>query len=215
LRDINIKNKRLNNRKLQKLTVIIEEVSNEVSSQRNDIRQIHNFLNSDEKKITGGHKVSLKDNDEDAYSPGWMNLFTENINKDLGLGVENSLFELDESEKIISNDLEKFPALKDKLLQAFYRSGGSNKLKPEIKELLKDKQKKNLLEFEDKEKTYTILEGQYGKYIKIQNKKDQKKKNNVKLPEEYKLESLTLEIILDIIDKHFKKPKKKFFKKTK
>ena len=31
LRDINLKNKRLNNRKLQKLAVIVEEVSNEVS----------------------------------------------------------------------------------------------------------------------------------------------------------------------------------------
>ncbi len=139
LKDINLKNKRLNNRKLQKLAVIVEEVSNEVSKQRNDIRQIHNFLNSDEKKITGGHKVSLDDNDEDSFSPGWMNLFTENINKDLGLGIDNSLFEPEESEKIITNDLENFPALKDKLLEAFYRSGGSRKLKPEMHELLNPK----------------------------------------------------------------------------
>nr|BFF36943.1 hypothetical protein BACT7_18050 [Tenacibaculum mesophilum] len=139
LRDINLKNKRLNNRKLQKLATIVEEVSSEVSRQRNDIRQIHNFLNSDEKKITGGHKVSLDDGDEDTFSPGWMDLFTENINKDLGLGIDNSLFELDESEKIVSDDLEKYPALKDKLLEAFYRSGGSRKVKPEIKDLLNPK----------------------------------------------------------------------------
>ncbi len=38
LKDINLKNKRLNSRKLQKLAVIVEEVSNEVSNKRNNIR---------------------------------------------------------------------------------------------------------------------------------------------------------------------------------
>lgn len=136
LKDINLKNKRLNSRKLQKLAVLIEEVSNEVSEQKNNIREIHNFLNSEETKITGGHKVSLDYYDENSFSPNWMNEFTENINKDFELGINDSLFE---SEKGISNDLEKFPLLKDKLLQAFYRSGGSQSLKPTIKDLLNPK----------------------------------------------------------------------------
>lgn len=136
LKDINLKNKRLNNRKLQKLAVIIEEVASEVSSQRNDIRTIRNFLNSDDKKITGGHTVSLEDDSEGVFSSDWMNLFTENINKDLGLGLENSLFE---SEKGITNDLEKYPSLKEKLTEAFYRSGGLRSLKPSIEELLNPK----------------------------------------------------------------------------
>lgn len=136
LKDINLKNKRLNSRKLQKLAVIIEEVSNEVSEQKNNIREIHNFLNSEETKITGGHKVSLDYYDENSFSPNWMNEFTENINKDFELGINDSLFE---SEKVISNDLEKYPLLKDKLLQAFYRSGGSQSLKPTIKDLLNPK----------------------------------------------------------------------------
>lgn len=141
LRDINLKNKRLNSRKLQKLATIVEEVANEVSKQRHDIRQIHNFLNSEDKKITGGHKVSLDDDKEDSFSPGWMNIFTENINKDMGLGMENSLFE---SEKGITNDLEKYPSLASKLLEAFYRSGGSRNLKPKIEELLNPKSYYNL-----------------------------------------------------------------------
>src|SRR5690606_8212126 len=136
LKDINLKNKRLNNRKLQKLATIVEEVANEVSEQRNNIRIINNFLNSDEKKITGGHKVSLEDNSEDTFSPDWMNVFTENINKDFELGINDSLFE---TEKEISNDLERYPSLKDKLLEAFYRSGGSRNLKPKIEELLNPK----------------------------------------------------------------------------
>ncbi|MGJ1196409.1 hypothetical protein ACR777_09035 [Sphingobacterium spiritivorum] len=136
LKDINLKNKRLNNRKLQKLAIIIEEVANEVSDQRNDIRTIRNFLNSDDKKITGGHTVSLEDDSEGVFSSDWMNVFTENINKDIGLGLENSLFE---SEKGITNDLEKYPSLKEKLTEAFYRSGGSRSLKPTIEELLNPK----------------------------------------------------------------------------
>jgi len=136
LKDINLKNKKLNNRKLQKLAAIIEEVANEVSEQRNNIRVINNFLNSDEKRITGGHLVSLEDHNEEAYSPNWMNLFTENINNDLGLGGEDSLFE---SEKGISIDLESFPLLNEKLLEAFYRSGGSRNLKPTVEQLLNPK----------------------------------------------------------------------------
>lgn len=136
LKDINLKNKRLNSRKLQKLAVIIEEVANEVSDQKNNIREIHNFLNSEETKITGGHKVSLDYYDENSFSPNWMNEFTENINKDFELGINESLFE---SEKGISNDLEKYPLLKDKLLQAFYRSGGSKSSRPAIKDLLNPK----------------------------------------------------------------------------
>lgn len=136
LKDINLKNKRLNSRKLQKLAVIIEEVSNEVSVQKNNIREIHNFLNSAETEISGGHKVSLDYYDENSFSPNWMNEFTENINKDFEWGINDSLFE---SEKVISNDLEKFPLLKDKLLEAFYRSGGSKSLRPTIKDLLNPK----------------------------------------------------------------------------
>jgi hypothetical protein len=135
LKDINLKNKRLNNRKLQKLATIVEEVENEVSDQRNSIRIINNFLNSEDKEITGGHLVSLEDHSDETFAPNWMNLFTENINNDLGLG-EDSLFE---SEKGISNELEGFPSLNEKLLEAFYRSGGSHALKPSVEQLLNPK----------------------------------------------------------------------------
>jgi exonuclease SbcC len=136
LKDINLKNKRLNNRKLQKLGVIVEEVSNEVSDQRNNIRLINNFLNSDDKQITGGHLVSIEDFSEDSYSSMWMNSFTDSVTKDFELSVDDLFFE---SEKGISNDLERFPSLKEKLVEAFYRSGGSRNVKPKIEELLNPK----------------------------------------------------------------------------
>lgn len=82
LRNINIKNRKLNSRKLQKLSEIIDDVSNEVSSQLMDIRIISNFLNSEDKKITGGHKVDLDVIYDNVFKKEWMNNFTEEINKD-------------------------------------------------------------------------------------------------------------------------------------
>ena len=83
----------------------------------------------------------------------------------------------------------------------------------QVKELIAERKKKSLGEFEKDSKKYIILEGPYGKYIKILDSKSKKKKN-IKLPEEYnnKLNELTIEQILKIIDAHYKKPK---FKKTK
>lgn len=100
------------------------------------MRIIQNFLNDDDKKITGNHRVILDYNAENSYSPDWMREFTENINKDMKLGIDNSIFE---SQKGITNDLEKYPSLNEKLLEAFYRSGGSKSLKPKIEELLNPK----------------------------------------------------------------------------
>lgn len=179
LRDINLKNKKLNNRKLQKLSVIVEEVANEVSEQKNDIRIIQNFLNADDKKITGGNKVSLDWHNENSYSPDWMNVFAENINKDLELGVD-SLFE---SEKGISNDLEKYPSLAEKLLAAFYRSGGSSSLKPKIEELLNPK-------------------SYYG--LKFSIKTNQGKKNDGSTSQTYSAIALLCMGKLSLINKHSK-----------
>lgn len=136
LRDINLKNRKLNSRKLQKLSEIIEEVYNEVSEQKNSIRIIQNFLNEDDKKITGGHRVTLDYDNENSYSPDWMLVFSENFSKDMELGFENSLFE---SQKGITRDLEQYPSLAEKLVEAFHRSGGSRSMKPKIDELLNPK----------------------------------------------------------------------------
>lgn len=136
LRNINIKNRKLNSRKLQKLSEIIDDVSNEVSSQLMDIRIIINFLNSEEKKISGGHKVSLDVLFDDVLKKEWMNNFTEQINKDIQYGIDESLFE---TLKTFSAEFENFPALEDKLREAFYRTGGSRTVKLEIKDLLNPK----------------------------------------------------------------------------
>lgn len=136
LRNINIKNKRLNSRKLQKLSEIIDDVSNEVSNQLNDIRIISNFLNSEDKQITGGHKVDLDLIFDNVFKKEWMNSFTEEIDKDIQLGINDSLFE---GLKGISTELEHYPTLEEKLKEAFYRNGGSRSNKIEVKDLLNPK----------------------------------------------------------------------------
>lgn len=136
LRSINIKNRKLNSRKLQKLSEIIDDVSNEVSNQLNDIRIISNFLNSDEKKITGGHKVNLDLTFDNVFKQEWMVNFTEEITNDIQLGIDDTLFE---PLKTISAELEHFPTLEEKLREAFYRTGGSRVTKPDVKDLLSPK----------------------------------------------------------------------------
>lgn len=136
LRNINIKNRKLNSRKLQKLSEIIDDVSNEVSSQLMDIRIISNFLNSEDKKITGGHKVDLDVISDNVFKKEWMNNFTEEINKDIQYGMDESLFE---TLKTFSTELERFPTLEEKLKEAFYRTGGTRANKLEVKDLLNPK----------------------------------------------------------------------------
>lgn len=136
LRNINIKNRKLNSRKLQKLSEIIDDVSNEVSSQLMDMRIISNFLNSEDKKITGGHKVDLDVIFDNVFKKEWMNNFTEEINKDIQYGMDESLFE---TLKTFSIELERFPTLEEKLKEAFYRTGGTRANKLEVRDLLNPK----------------------------------------------------------------------------
>lgn len=136
LRNINIKNRKLNSRKLQKLSEIIDDVSNELSNQLNDIRIISSFLNSEDKKITGGHKVDLDLIFDNVFKKEWMNNFTEEINKDIQLGIDDTLFE---TLKTFSTELEHFPTLEEKLKEAFYRTGGTRVNKLEVKDLLNPK----------------------------------------------------------------------------
>jgi DNA topoisomerase-1 len=65
-------------------------------------------------------------------------------------------------------------------------------------------EKKKLIKFASKTHTYTILDGKYGKYIKVEiNKK--KKGFNIKLPNNCDINNLDLEKIQKIVDNKFKK----------
>jgi len=136
LEDINIKNKRLNIRKLQKLTSIIDKVDNEVSEEIYYSKKIRDFIDSDDKTITGGHRAKLSIFYEGSYPRAWMEKFIEEIRKDIKVSSDNNLFQ---SLQGISNDLEKYTSLEEKMQEAFYRCGGSRKVKPKVRELLNPK----------------------------------------------------------------------------
>ncbi len=136
LEDINIKNKKLNIRKLQKLTSIIDKVNAEVSEQIYYSKKIRGFIDSDDKTITGGHRAKLSIFYENSYPRDWMEKFIDEIRKDIKVSSDNNLFE---SLRGISNDLEKYTSLEEKMQEAFYRCGGSRNVKPKIWELLNPK----------------------------------------------------------------------------
>ena len=70
-----------------------------------------------------------------------------------------------------------------------------------IIELINEKKSKNLWEGKDGKIYYTILDGQYGKYIKIEDKsKKSSKPLNIKLPTDVEIKDLTLEKIHKIIE---------------
>ncbi|TDY11499.1 DNA repair protein Rad50 [Meridianimaribacter flavus] len=136
LKDINLKNQELNGRKLQRLNTIIDEVNAEVSRQLDYIRRIRNFLNDDDKLITGNHKAYLKDETNKSYPRIWMQDFVDKINQESSLGVGTNL--LDDL-KPFSKDLEKFAPLEEKMVEAFHRCGGPKYVKPTYKQLLNPK----------------------------------------------------------------------------
>lgn len=136
LKDINLKNQELNGRKLQRLNTIIDEVNTEVSRQIDYIRRIRNFLNDDDKIITGNHKAYLKDETNKSYPRMWMQDFINKINQESSFGVENNLLD---NLKPFSKDLEKFAPLEEKMIQAFHRCGGPKHIRPTYKQLLNPK----------------------------------------------------------------------------
>ena len=136
LDDINIKNKKLNIRKLQKLSSIVDKVNTEVSEQIYYSRKIRDFIDSDDKTITGGHRAKLSINFENSYPRGWMEDFIDKIRKDIRVSSENNLFN---DLQGVSNELEKYTSLEEKMQEAFYRCGGSRILKPKVLELLNPK----------------------------------------------------------------------------
>jgi len=136
LKDINLKNQQLNGRKLQRLNTIIDEVNAEVSRQLDFIRRIKNFLNSDDKMITGDHKAYLREEASKSYHREWMQDFIDKINEESSLGVGVNLLD---NLKSFSKGLEKFTSLEEKMIEAFHRCGGAKSMKPNYKQLLNPK----------------------------------------------------------------------------
>lgn len=75
------------------------------------------------------------------------------------------------------------------------------------------KRDRGLAQFKSKDKVYTVLDGIYGKYIRITNIKGIGKALNVSLPKEHKIKELDLDKVEEIVKKHFEnKSKRKYYK---
>lgn len=119
LSSINEKNRQLNNRKLQKIKNLIEEVSDTVSTFLNTIRNIDNFFKDKDKQISGGYQVRLERNWSTEYKKEWMDKFISDV----------------ESEEL-NNKLINYSSLEDKMKAAFHACGGSSNISPTINKLL-------------------------------------------------------------------------------
>lgn len=127
LKRILTKNHQLNQRKLQKVDNLLDEVSSAVSQQLDTIRKIKNFLNDDEKTITGGHQAYLEEYFEPNFKSDWITKFRIALKEDQGLFAQpNGIHE----------QLSQYISLDEKMIQAFYSSGGSSIVQPTLDKLL-------------------------------------------------------------------------------
>lgn len=127
LSKINEKNKNLNFTKFQRLREIIEEVIEELDKRLNTVRLLNNFLNHEDREITGGHRVSLKHDFDTDFPKAWLESFGEKLNN------ENTLFQAGET---LAELLKDSVSLEEKMLNAFYTFGGAKSVKPKIEDLL-------------------------------------------------------------------------------
>lgn len=88
---INEKNRQLNNRKIQKIKNLLDEVDEIITQQENTIRRIDNFLKSDA-QITGGYTARLRKTSAVNYPKTWMSTFKEMIEDEAGT-LQNKLGE--------------------------------------------------------------------------------------------------------------------------
>lgn len=103
LERINDKNKELNRRKLQKIKDLLDDVGDEISERITIAKQIDQFLNQEDKEITGGHRVRLTVELSREYPKHWIEVFQHKLESDPNYGINDEVAEgISLEEKIIS-----------------------------------------------------------------------------------------------------------------
>ena len=124
---INEKNKALNSRKLHRIKEILDDVDDAVERRLDTVRKIHLFLNDENQEITGGHRVSLRAEDNLGYPRKWIQ---EYISK---LEQEDTLFTTGET---LNDLLRDSTSLQEKMIAAFHVFGGHKSVKATVDSLL-------------------------------------------------------------------------------
>jgi hypothetical protein len=116
LLNINEKNRQLNNRKIQRIKDLMDEVNDAITNQLEIVRRIDNFFKSDDKKITGGHKVRLRKSWSSDFKKEWIDHFNNKIDNE----ISSSPLQSD-----LASHLSVYVGLEEMMKEAFYSCGGT------------------------------------------------------------------------------------------
>jgi len=123
---INEKNRQLNNRKIQKIKDLLDEVDNTITAQMEIVRRIDNFLKTGH-NITGGYHARLKRNFAGGYPKEWMDNFKQKVEQEIGLFAPPDGLTANLANKV---------SLPEMMLAAFYFCGGVKSQEMTINKLL-------------------------------------------------------------------------------
>ena len=118
---INDKNRQLNDRKIQKIRDILDDVDHAITEQMEVVRRIDNFLKTGH-NITGGYHARLKRNFALGFPKEWMDAFKQRVEKEVGLFAP---------EDGVVNRLSKRVGLTEMMIDAFQLCGGNKS--PDLK----------------------------------------------------------------------------------
>lgn len=116
LTELNHRASTISERKVEILSKVFSKVYNTYSEYLETVNQIRNYFKGDNRKITGGNRVSLTSIKSKDFPDGWLSTFRKKIDDELS---KTGLF------AILSKELDIF----DMMLKAFKESGGSARVK--------------------------------------------------------------------------------------
>lgn len=112
LKRINEKNRQLNNRKIQRIKDLLDEVDVVITSHENTVRRIDNFLKGGN-SITGGYKARLRRTASVNYPREWMQFFREQL--------EDSIETVNSLQQKLAEKID----IEEMMKTAFVHCGGS------------------------------------------------------------------------------------------
>jgi len=108
LQRINDKNRDLNQRKIQRIVDLLDDVKSAVSAQADIVRKINHFFNDSEKRISGNYRMKLVPTPSKQFPIDWLSDFKSKSN------LQMDLFETS-----IAGKLSTSVSIEEKMLQAF------------------------------------------------------------------------------------------------
>lgn len=125
LKKINDKNRELNDRKIQKISDLLDDVFAAVSAQRDTVRNINRFFNDGEKRISGNYRLNLEQKDAREFPVEWLSGFKQ-------IATAINLFDI----SVAGNRQDAFISIEDKITHSFRELTHNNNLNADIHDIL-------------------------------------------------------------------------------